>query len=72
MGGSATVKWLILGLLMGSLIGAATALLLAPARGEEARRVVRSRAQPAAGKIRDIAARLAKRNEAAPEEDEPG
>jgi gas vesicle protein len=72
MAGSAAVRWLILGLLMGALIGAATALLLAPERGEETRRLVRSRAQPAMGRIRDMAARLTKREEAPSEEDEAG
>jgi gas vesicle protein len=72
MTGSAAVRWLILGLLMGALIGAATALLLAPERGEETRRLVRSRAQPAMGRIRDMAARLTKREEAPSEEDEAG
>jgi gas vesicle protein len=71
MTGSATVRWLILGLLMGVLIGAATALLLAPERGEETRRLVRSRAQPAVGRLRDMATRLARRQEAPSEEDEP-
>jgi gas vesicle protein len=71
MTGSATVRWLILGLLMGALIGAAAALLLAPERGEETRRVVRSRAQPAVDKIKDVATRLTKRGEAPADEDEP-
>ena len=68
--GSATVRWLLLGLLIGGVIGAATALLFAPERGEETRRVVRSRAQPAVGRIRNMATRLARRNEAAPKESE--
>jgi len=39
-------RWLILGLLMGGLIGASAALLLASERGAETRRLVRSRAEP--------------------------
>ena len=66
----ASGRGVVVGLLMGALIGAATALLLAPERGEETRRLVRSRAQPAVGRIRDMTARLAKRDEGAPEEDE--
>jgi gas vesicle protein len=57
--------------LIGVLIMAALALLLSSARGEEARQFVRSRAQPAVGRIRDMATRLAKRQEAPSEEDEP-
>lgn len=70
MTGGTTARWLFFGLLMGVLIGAAIALLLAPARGEEARRLVRSRAEPAVGRIRDMATRLAKANGGVPEEDE--
>ncbi|MBI2912384.1 MAG: YtxH domain-containing protein, partial [Chloroflexi bacterium] len=60
----------ILGLLLGSLIGAALALLLAPDRGAETRRRVRSRAQPGVEKIRDVATRLTRRGEAPSAESE--
>jgi len=44
-------RLLILGLLMGGLIGASAALLFAPGRGVETRRLVRSRAEPAVNKV---------------------
>jgi gas vesicle protein len=68
----ASGRGVVVGLLIGVLVVAALALLLSSARGEGARHFVRSRAQPAVGRIRDMAARLAKREEGAPEEDEPG
>jgi gas vesicle protein len=59
-----------LGLLLGGLIGTALALLLAPERGEETRRQVRSRAEPMAERAKDTVTRLARRGERAPEEGE--
>jgi hypothetical protein len=70
-GGRAMARWLFLGLLMGGLIGASAALLLAPGRGAETRRLVRSRAEPAVSRVRHVAARLAKRDDHPPDEDEP-
>ncbi|HUF53855.1 MAG TPA: YtxH domain-containing protein [Dehalococcoidia bacterium] len=57
-----------LGLLLGGLIGTALALLLAPERGEEMRRHVRSRAEPMAERAKDTVTRLAKRGEWTPED----
>jgi len=66
------IRWLILGLLMGGLIGASAALLLAPERGVETRRLVRSRAEPAVNKARHMATRLARKGEHSPDaEDRP-
>jgi gas vesicle protein len=59
-------RWLILGFAMAGLIGASAALLLATERGNETRRFVRSRAEPAVSKVRHVATRLAKRGESAP------
>ena len=52
-----------LGLLFGGLIGTALALLLAPERGEETRRRVRSRADPLAERAKDTVTRSARRGE---------
>ena len=52
-----------LGLLFGGLIGTALALLLAPERGEETRRRVRSRAEPLAERSKNTVTRLARRGE---------
>ena len=59
-----------LGLLLGGLIGTALALLLAPERGEETRRQVRSRAEPMAERAKDTVTRLARRGEHAVEQRE--
>jgi len=65
-------RWLILGLLMGGLIGASAALLLAPERGVETRRFVRSRAETAVNKVRHVATRMARRGEHSPDDsDQP-
>ena len=60
-------KSFALGLLLGGLIGTALALL-APERGEEMRRQVRSRAEPMAERAKNTVTRLAKRGEWAPED----
>lgn len=59
------------GLLMGTLIGMAVGLLLAPERGEETRRRVRSRAQPVVYRTRDVVTGLARRAGPPAEEGEP-
>lgn len=59
-----------LGILLGGLIGTALALLLAPERGEEMRRQVRSRAEPMAERAKDTVTRLARRGEWDPEDGE--
>ena len=59
------------GLLMGTLIGIAVGLLLAPERGEETRRRVRSRAEPVVYRTRDVVTGLARRPGAAAGEGEP-
>jgi len=59
------------GLLMGTLIGIAVGLLLAPERGEETRRRVRSRAEPVVYRTRDVVTGLARRPGAAAEEGKP-
>jgi gas vesicle protein len=63
-------RLLILGLLMGGLIGASAALLFAPGRGVETRRLVRSRAEPAVNKDRHVATRLARRDKQPPDEED--
>lgn len=50
-----------LGILLGALFGTALALLLAPERGEEMRKQVRSRAEPMAERAKDTVTRLARR-----------
>ncbi|KPJ49390.1 MAG: hypothetical protein AMJ38_03380 [Dehalococcoidia bacterium DG_22] len=69
MAGFRRSTWFALGLMMGGLIGAALGLVLAPERGEETRRELRSRTQPAVESIRDAATRLARRGEPAAEEE---
>ena len=69
MAGFRRSTWFALGLMMGGLIGAALGLLLAPERGEETRRELRSRTQPAVERIRDTATRLARRAEPPAEEE---
>jgi len=59
------------GLLMGTLIGMAVGLLLAPERGEETRRRVRSRAQPVVYRTKDVVTALARRPGSPAEEGEP-
>jgi len=61
--------WFALGLMIGSFVGAALGLLLAPERGEETRRQLRSRTQPAVERVRDTATRLARRAEPPAEEE---
>jgi gas vesicle protein len=67
MGDFRRSTWFALDLMMGGLIGATLGFLLAPERGEETRREVRSRTQPALERIRDTATRLARRGERAAE-----
>lgn len=43
------------GLLLGGLIGAAVAMILAPQAGEDTRDLLRSKAREASGRIRDVA-----------------
>jgi gas vesicle protein len=70
MAGIRTSGSFSLGLLVGGLIGTALALLLAPERGEETRRQVRSRAEPLAERAKDTVTRLARRGERPAEEGE--
>jgi gas vesicle protein len=69
MAGFRRSTWFALGLMMGSFVGAALGLLLAPERGEETRRELRSLTQPAVESIRDAATRLAGRTEPPAEEE---
>lgn len=68
MAGFRRSTWFTLGLMMGGFVGAALGLLLAPQQGEETRREVRSRTQPAVERIKDATTRLARRAERAAEE----
>jgi hypothetical protein len=71
MAGFRRSTWFALGLMIGSFVGAALGLVLAPERGEETRREIRSRTQPTVERIRDTAIRLARRAEPAVEEGQP-
>ncbi len=71
MAGFRCSTWFALGLMMGGFVGAALGLLLAPGRGEETRRELRSLMQPAVESIRDAATRLAGRTEPPAEEGQP-
>lgn len=69
MAGFRRRTWFAVGLMMGGLIGAVLGVILAPEPGEETRRKVRSRTEPALERIRDTGARLARGAEPGAEEE---
>jgi gas vesicle protein len=56
-----TAKGFLVGMLVGGILGAGAALLLAPMKGEETRRKIADTAKSAKGRVSDVASSVKSR-----------